>query len=213
MLLMIDNYDSFTYNIVQYFGELGEEVRTVRNDEISLERDCSHLNPDRICISPGPKSPIDAGVSVDVLKQFKGKKPILGVCLGHQAIGEAFGGKIIRAKQVMHGKTSKIAHIGRRRVQGLAQPLHRDPLPLAGDRARVAACLPGSDGVDGRRRDHGRAPQGIRYRGRAVPSGVDSVGAWACDAEELPRALNKRPRLRLHVVPAEGRDPSFKIRQ
>ena len=111
MLLMIDNYDSFTYNIVQYFGELGEDVRTVRNDEITLE-EIAKMNPDRICVSPGPKAPVDAGVSVDVLKEFKGKKPILGVCLGHQAIGEAFGGRIIRARQVMHGKTSKIAHTG-----------------------------------------------------------------------------------------------------
>ena len=111
MLLMIDNYDSFTYNIVQYFGELGEEVRTVRNDEITID-EIARLAPDRICISPGPKAPSDAGVSVDVIKHFKGKLPILGVCLGHQAIGEAFGGKIVRAKQVMHGKTSLIAHTG-----------------------------------------------------------------------------------------------------
>jgi len=121
MLLMIDNYDSFTYNIVQYFGELGEDVRTVRNDEITLEQ-IADLNPDRICISPGPKAPKDAGVSVDVLKAFKGKKPILGVCLGHQAIGEAFGGNIIRAKQVMHGKTSKIAHTGEGVFKGLPSP-------------------------------------------------------------------------------------------
>jgi anthranilate synthase component 2 len=121
MLLMIDNYDSFTYNIVQYFGELGEDVQTVRNDEISLDEIAS-LNPDRICISPGPKSPVDAGVSVDVLKEFKGVKPILGVCLGHQAIGEAFGGKIVRAKQVMHGKTSKIHHTGTGVFTGLPSP-------------------------------------------------------------------------------------------
>ena len=111
MLLMIDNYDSFTYNLVQYFGELGEDVRTFRNDEITLEQ-IRALNPDRICISPGPKSPKDAGISVEVLRQFGGKLPILGVCLGHQAIGEAFGGKVIRARQVMHGKTSVIAHTG-----------------------------------------------------------------------------------------------------
>jgi anthranilate synthase component 2 len=138
MLLMIDNYDSFTYNIVQYFGELGEEVQTVRNDEISLN-EIDTLNPDRICISPGPKAPIDAGVSVDVLKEFKGKKPILGVCLGHQAIGEAFGGKIVRAKQVMHGKTSKIHHTGTGVFTGLPSPftviryhslaIERDSLP------------------------------------------------------------------------------------
>ena len=111
MLLMIDNYDSFTYNIVQYFGELGEDVRVYRNDEITIEQ-IEALNPDRICISPGPKAPAQAGISVEVLKHFAGKKPILGVCLGHQAIGEAFGGKVIRAKQVMHGKTSLIAHTG-----------------------------------------------------------------------------------------------------
>jgi anthranilate synthase component 2 len=141
MLLMIDNYDSFTYNIVQYFGELGEDVRTVRNDEISLEQ-IADMNPDRICISPGPKSPKDAGVSVDVLKAFKGKLPILGVCLGHQAIGEAFGGKIIRAKQVMHGKTSKIAHTGEGVFKGLPSPFtviryHS----LAIERASLPSCL------------------------------------------------------------------------
>jgi anthranilate synthase component 2 len=141
MLLMIDNYDSFTYNIVQYFGELGEDVRTVRNDEITLEQ-IADMNPDRICISPGPKSPKDAGVSVDVLKEFKGKKPILGVCLGHQAIGEAFGGRIIRAKQVMHGKTSKIAHTGEGVFKGLPSPFtviryHS----LAIERASLPSCL------------------------------------------------------------------------
>ena len=141
MLLMIDNYDSFTYNIVQYFGELGEEVRTVRNDEITLD-DIAAINPDRICISPGPKSPKDAGVSVDVLREFKGNKPILGVCLGHQAIGEAFGGKIIRARQVMHGKTSKIAHIGEGVFQDLPSPYtviryHS----LAIERASLPSCL------------------------------------------------------------------------
>jgi anthranilate synthase component 2 len=118
---MIDNYDSFTYNIVQYFGELGEHVHTVRNDQITLS-DIAAMNPDRICISPGPKSPKDAGVSVDVLKEFKGKVPILGVCLGHQAIGEAFGGNVVRAKRVMHGKTSLIAHTGVGVFKGLPSP-------------------------------------------------------------------------------------------
>jgi len=111
MLLMIDNYDSFTYNLVQYFGELGEDVRTFRNDEITLD-DIEKLNPTRICISPGPCTPQEAGVSVPVLRHFAGKKPILGVCLGHQSIGAAFGGKVIRAKEVMHGKTSAIEHTG-----------------------------------------------------------------------------------------------------
>jgi anthranilate synthase component 2 len=111
MILMIDNYDSFTYNLVQYFGELGEDVRTYRNDEITIEA-IEKLNPSRICISPGPCTPHEAGVSVPVLQHFAGKLPILGVCLGHQSIGAAFGGKIIRAQQVMHGKTSPIEHTG-----------------------------------------------------------------------------------------------------
>jgi anthranilate synthase component 2 len=111
MLLMIDNYDSFTYNLVQYFGELGEDVQTFRNDEITLEK-ITQLKPDRICISPGPCTPHEAGVSVPLLKHFAGKLPILGVCLGHQSIGAAFGGKVIRAQEVMHGKTSPIEHTG-----------------------------------------------------------------------------------------------------
>jgi len=121
MLLMIDNYDSFTYNIVQYLGELGEDVHTVRNDEITLA-EIEKMAPERICISPGPKAPKDAGISLDILREFKGKLPILGVCLGHQAIGEAFGGRVIRAKQVMHGKTSAIAHTGDGVFKGLPSP-------------------------------------------------------------------------------------------
>ncbi|MGO4380394.1 aminodeoxychorismate/anthranilate synthase component II [Pseudoduganella sp. RAF19] len=141
MLLMIDNYDSFTYNIVQYFGELGEDVRTFRNDEITIA-DIEAMNPDRICISPGPKAPAQAGISVEVLKHFAGKKPILGVCLGHQAIGEAFGGNIIRAKQVMHGKTSLIAHTGVGVFKGLPSPFtviryHS----LAIERSSLPSCL------------------------------------------------------------------------
>ncbi|MCM0045095.1 MAG: aminodeoxychorismate/anthranilate synthase component II [Burkholderiaceae bacterium] len=121
MLLMIDNYDSFTYNLVQYFGELGEDVRTFRNDEITLD-DIEKLNPTRICISPGPCTPHEAGVSVPVLQHFAGRKPILGVCLGHQSIGAAFGGKVIRAKEVMHGKTSPIEHTGAGVFAGLPSP-------------------------------------------------------------------------------------------
>lgn len=141
MLLMIDNYDSFTYNIVQYFGELGEDVRTYRNDEITIEQ-IEAMNPDRICISPGPKAPADAGISLDVLKHFKGKLPILGVCLGHQAIGEAFGGKVVRAKQVMHGKTSVIAHTGVGVFKDIPSPYiviryHS----LAIERASLPSCL------------------------------------------------------------------------
>jgi anthranilate synthase component II len=112
MLLMIDNYDSFTYNLVQYFGELGEDVRTLRNDEITLAQ-IEALQPERICLSPGPSNPQHAGITLDVLRHFSGKLPILGVCLGHQAIGEAFGGRVVRARTIMHGKTSEIETDGR----------------------------------------------------------------------------------------------------
>ena len=111
MILMIDNYDSFTFNIVQYLGELGADVVVKRNDEVSIA-EIEKLNPDRIVISPGPCTPNEAGVSIDVVKNFYQKKPILGVCLGHQTIGQAFGGKIVSAKRIMHGKTSKINHDG-----------------------------------------------------------------------------------------------------
>ncbi|MDH6242058.1 anthranilate synthase component 2 [Polynucleobacter sphagniphilus] len=121
MLLMIDNYDSFTYNLVQYFAELGEEVKVVRNDEITVDA-IAALNPARICISPGPCSPAEAGISVDTIKRYAGQIPILGVCLGHQAIGEAFGGKIIRAQKVMHGKTDLISHTGEGVFKDLPNP-------------------------------------------------------------------------------------------
>ncbi len=121
MLLMIDNYDSFTYNLVQYFAELGEEVKVFRNDEISVD-EISKINPARICISPGPCSPTEAGISVETIKRYAGQIPILGVCLGHQAIGEAFGGKIIRAQKVMHGKTDDIHHAGMGVFRGLPDP-------------------------------------------------------------------------------------------
>lgn len=109
MLLMIDNYDSFTYNLVQYFGELGQEVRVIRNDQIDLAG-IAALKPNYLVISPGPCSPTEAGVSVPAIQRFAGEIPILGVCLGHQSIGQAFGGHIVRAQQVMHGKTSPVYH-------------------------------------------------------------------------------------------------------
>ena len=111
MLLMIDNYDSFTYNLVQYFGELGVEVQVFRNDQISIAK-MEKLNPDQIVISPGPCTPNEAGISVEAIKHFAGEKPILGVCLGHQSIGQAFGGKIVHASAIMHVKTSMIRHKG-----------------------------------------------------------------------------------------------------
>ncbi len=109
MLLMIDNYDSFTYNLVQYLSELGARVHTVRNDQISIA-EIEQLHPEKIIISPGPCTPNEAGISLQVIEHFAGKLPLLGVCLGHQAIGQSFGGKVIHAKQIMHGKTSQILH-------------------------------------------------------------------------------------------------------
>lgn len=121
MILMIDNYDFFTYNIVQYFGELDAKVEVYRNDTITLEG-ILKLAPERIVISPGPSSPEHAGISVDVIKTFAGKIPLLGVCLGHQAVGYAFGGKIIRAGKLMHGKTSRIRHDGKGVFKGMSNP-------------------------------------------------------------------------------------------
>ena len=122
MLLMIDNYDSFTYNLVQYFGELGEDVRVVRNDEIDLAG-IAALRPERIVISPGPCSPSEAGVSVPTIREFAGKIPLLGVCLGHQSIGAAYGGDIVHAKELMHGKTSPVRHSDQGVFKGLPNPL------------------------------------------------------------------------------------------
>jgi len=121
MILMIDNYDSFTYNLVQYLGALGEDVKVFRNDKITLKA-IKQLRPDRIVISPGPGRPEDAGVSCGVIKEFAGKIPILGVCLGHQALGYAFGGKIVQAKKLMHGKTSLIYHNQKGIFKGIPNP-------------------------------------------------------------------------------------------
>ena len=122
MILMIDNYDSFTYNVVQYLGELGAEVVVHRNDEISLER-IEALAPEKIVISPGPCTPNEAGISVATIERFAGEIPILGICLGHQAIGQAFGGRVVRAREVMHGKTSLIYHADKGVFRGLNNPL------------------------------------------------------------------------------------------
>ena len=121
MLLMIDNYDSFTYNLVQYFGELGEEVKVVRNDEMTVDQ-VAALDAKRIVLSPGPCSPNEAGICLELLDRLKGRVPILGVCLGHQAIGQAFGGKVIHAKTLMHGKVSRIHHAGVGVFKGLPTP-------------------------------------------------------------------------------------------
>ena len=121
MLVMIDNYDSFTYNLVQYLGELGEEVKTFRNDEITVE-EIAALNPDRLMVSPGPCTPNEAGISVAAIEHFAGKLPILGVCLGHQCIGQLYGGDVVHAKSIMHGKTSSMQHTGQGVFKNLPSP-------------------------------------------------------------------------------------------
>lgn len=138
MILVIDNYDSFTYNLVQYLGELGQEIVVKRNDEIDIAG-VEALRPDHILISPGPRTPSEAGISLELVERFKGEIPILGVCLGHQTIGQAFGGEVVRAERLMHGKTSEIQHDGRGVFAGLPNPviatryhsliLRRDTLP------------------------------------------------------------------------------------
>jgi anthranilate synthase component 2 len=138
---MIDNYDSFTYNLVQYLGELGEEVSVFRNDEITLEQ-IEALHPSRIVISPGPCTPNEAGISVSLIRRFAGKLPILGVCLGHQSIGQAFGGKIVHAAQLMHGKTSDIRHKDAGVFHGLPNPLTATRYhSLVIEKKSLPACL------------------------------------------------------------------------
>jgi anthranilate synthase/aminodeoxychorismate synthase-like glutamine amidotransferase len=153
MLLVIDNYDSFTYNLVQYLSELGQDVRVVRNDEVAA-RDIESLRPTHIVVSPGPCTPNDAGISLDVITRYAGKIPILGVCLGHQSIGQAFGGKVIRARQVMHGKTSMIAHDGKGAFANLPNPFEATRYhSLVVERSSLPDCLEitasTSNGADG----------------------------------------------------------------
>ncbi len=141
MLLMIDNYDSFTYNLVQYFAELGADVRVFRNDTLTVA-DIEQLQPEQIVISPGPCTPNEAGVSLEAIRHFAGRIPILGVCLGHQAIGQAFGGRIVRAGRVMHGKTSPVRHRGQGVFAGLPNPLTATRYhSLAIDKASLPDCL------------------------------------------------------------------------
>ncbi|MDR0234162.1 MAG: aminodeoxychorismate/anthranilate synthase component II [Zoogloeaceae bacterium] len=141
MLLMIDNYDSFTWNIVQYFGELGADVRVFRNDAITLE-EMAALNPAQIVIGPGPCAPLQAGISLAAIQRFAGKIPLLGICLGHQAIGEAFGGKVVHAKRLMHGKVSDVEHNGVGVFRGLPNPLLSTRYhSLAVERETLPDCL------------------------------------------------------------------------
>ncbi len=141
MLLMIDNYDSFTYNVVQYLGELGADVHVVRNDEIAVA-DIAALAPEKIVISPGPCTPNEAGISMEVIREYAGKLPILGICLGHQSIGQVFGGKVVRARQVMHGKTSPVHHSGKGVFRGLSEPFEATRYhSLVVQRASLPDCL------------------------------------------------------------------------
>jgi len=177
MLLMIDNYDSFTYNLVQYLGELGAEVKVVRNDELGVEEAVA-LAPARVVISPGPCTPHEAGISVDLIKRLAGQVPILGVCLGHQAIGQAFGAQIVRAPEVMHGKTSPVHHTGLGVFTGLPDPFEAtryhslviapETLP---DCLEVTAWTQGPDGtrecIMGVR--HRRLPiQGVQFHPESI---------------------------------------------
>ena len=177
MLLMIDNYDSFTYNLVQYFGELGADVRVYRNDEISLAQ-IRDLGPDHLVISPGPCTPLEAGVSVEAIRTFAGRLPILGVCLGHQSIGQAFGGRIVHAREVMHGKTSSIFHDDTGVFTDLPNPFEATRYhSLVIERSSLPACLEvtawtctadgGVDEIMGvRHREH--AIQGVQFHPESI---------------------------------------------
>ena len=141
MILIIDNYDSFTYNLVQYLGELGARIEVRRNDRVTLD-EIERMAPERIVISPGPKTPSDAGICIDLIQSFSGRVPILGVCLGHQAIGQAFGGNVIRAPEIMHGKTSPISHDGKTIFSGLANPFQATRYhSLIVERESLPGCL------------------------------------------------------------------------
>jgi para-aminobenzoate synthetase component 2 len=142
MLLVIDNYDSFTYNLVQYLGELGETIEVRRNDEITLDEIDSSLRPERILISPGPGTPDTAGISLKVIEHFAGRIPMLGVCLGHQSIGQVFGGRVVRAPRLFHGKSSQIEHDGKTIFRGVAQPFTAGRYhSLIVEKENLPACL------------------------------------------------------------------------
>ncbi len=176
MILVIDNYDSFTYNLVQYLGELGAEMEVRRNDQITLD-EIARMAPERIVISPGPKTPADAGICLNVIEEFSGSFPILGVCLGHQAIGQAFGGKVIRAPEIMHGKTSLISHDGKTIFLDLPNPfpatryhsliVERESLP---DCLAVSATSP--DGLIMGLRHKTLKVEGVQFHPESVLTGA-----------------------------------------
>ena len=176
MILIIDNYDSFTYNLVQYLGELGAEIEVRRNDQTTVS-EIERLNPQRIVISPGPKAPDDAGICLEVIRQFAGRKPILGVCLGHQAIGQAFGGKVIRAPQVMHGKTSQIVHDGKTIFSQLPNPFPATRYhSLIVERESLPSCLEISatspDGLIMGLRHREMQVEGVQFHPESVLTGA-----------------------------------------
>jgi anthranilate synthase/aminodeoxychorismate synthase-like glutamine amidotransferase len=167
MILVIDNYDSFVYNLVQYIGECRSDIRVVRNDKISIDG-IRKLNPDYIIISPGPCTPDEAGISVEVVKNFYNKAPILGVCLGHQCIVQAFGGKIVRAKKLMHGKTSMIYHDGRTVYKGVSSPFEATRYhSLIVEKKFLPDCLKITAWTEGK-----NEIMGVRLKGRFIVEGV-----------------------------------------
>ena len=170
-LLLVDNYDCFTFNLVQYLGELGAHVTVFRNDEIDVAG-IRALRPEGLVLSPGPCTPDEAGVTLAAIRELGGELPILGICLGHQAIGQAFGGKVVRNARIVHGKASPVQHDGGGLFAGLPEPVHRPAATTRSWSSAHAARLPRGHGLDGRGRDHGAPPPGARRRGRPVPPGV-----------------------------------------
>lgn len=176
MILLLDNYDSFTYNLAQYLGQLGQKLAVRRNDEITLD-EITRMRPERIIISPGPCTPREAGLSVPIVERFAGKIPILGICLGHQAIGDAFGGKIVRAKKIMHGKTSKIHHDRKTIFRGLPQDFEATRYhSLIVERRSLPRCLEisaeTSDGVIMGLRHRECAVEGVQFHPESVLTGA-----------------------------------------
>ena len=173
MLLVIDNYDSFTYNLVQYLGELGAEMKIFRNDEITADQAEKDLKPEKILISPGPGTPDDAGVTLDVIDRFAGKVPILGVCLGHQAIGQHFGGKVVRAPEPVHGKPVKIRHDGKTIFEGLANEFNAGRYhSLVVERGSLPDCLEisaeSSDGLVMAMRHREHKVEGVQFHPESI---------------------------------------------
>ena len=177
MILLLDNYDSFTYNIYQFMCELGAQVEVLRNDEATIE-EIGQMAPERIVVSPGPKTPSEAGVSVEAIRHFGPRLPVLGVCLGHQCVGQAFGGSVVPAGEIMHGKTSLVHHDGRGVFAGLPSPFEAIRYhSLAIDRDRLPGDLEVSAWT-GPGRHNGRSPRRSPGRGGTVPPRVDQDRAW-----------------------------------